>query len=136
MNELKQNKEIDFNWIECAVIRYRQGEITVLVDFDRNLLTWKDSNRWFNDFVRNISPLQAEKIKSQIHNLLQVYPPKKTFNYEADEQFIWRLRLGQGDNQVYTWETGGTASDAPTWSEFVKTIEAAGEQTLDPLGGH
>jgi hypothetical protein len=136
MNEHDLIDYNDISWIECSVMRYRQGEITVRLDFDRNLLTWKDSNRWFNDFVRSITPEQARKIKDRLHKLLGYVELTKTFKYDPDDSFIWQIKLGERDSDTPSWEVGGTRNDLAAWIEFVKVIEEASEQTIDPLGGH
>ena len=133
---IKDIRDLDFSWMECSVVRYRQGKITVRIDFDRDLLTWKDSNRWFNDFVRNISNLQAQAIKEKLLLLLEKAELSQIFEYNPNETFVWKIRLGKAGERDAILETGGEEADLPLWQDLVHEIENAGEQLLDPIGGH
>lgn len=136
MNELDLIFQNRLSWVECSVIRYRQGEITVRLDFDRHLLTWNDSNRWFNNFVRSLTTEQAQKIKKRLHELLGFVELTKSFHYDPDDSFIWQIKLGEKDQDTPLWEVGGNRNDLSAWVEFVKAIEEVSEQAIDPLGGH
>ena len=39
----------------CEISAYRKGYIEVVFDWQRELIVWQDSNRWYNNFVRALS---------------------------------------------------------------------------------
>lgn len=58
-NEIQMNNYNDIVCIEAELSGYRRGCIRVRIDFDKKIVTWRDSLQWNNNFLRSIS---ADKI--------------------------------------------------------------------------
>ena len=60
MNAAINNYE-DIVCIDAELSGYRRGCIRVKIDFDKKMVTWRDSLQWNNNFLRSIS---ADKIQT------------------------------------------------------------------------
>ncbi len=127
--------EKDINWIECSLTRFRQGCITVRLDFENNLLIWKDSNRWFNDFVRNIDSVLADKIRESANQLLAANDYCISIEIDPNKEYLWQVKMGKKGLPDPLAECAGDDDSQEEWHAFVREIERAGEQVFDPVGG-
>ena len=50
--------------LDCELAAYRKGFLAVHIDLARGYLTWRESNRWYNNFTRTLSPELLEWLNS------------------------------------------------------------------------
>lgn len=123
-----------------TVSRYRQGQVTVRVDFKRNILIWKDSNRWFNDFVRSLTEQQSAEIIETLPNLLKNCEVPNSYTPDPEANYYWTLELRvSGDSEeeeVKILKCAGINNESDDFNCFLSKIESVSEQIIDPIGGH
>lgn len=118
-------------WIECELSCYRKGYITVRLDFVRNLLTWKESNRWFNNFVRALSADRMAALKNDVIRFIEENPSAAEHAEPGNRCSIWHVELGREDSEEPFMELGGEVLTSPSWRKFCRKIEIAGQRSLD-----
>lgn len=129
-------KVSDLDWMECEVTKYRQGVVTVHLDFRHNLLTWKDSNRWFNDMVKTFSTLAADRIKERLQALLDHMEIRESFPGDPNADYMWRVTVGSKTNPDLHFECGGFDRFNVYWPDLLYEVEQTSGQLMDPIGGH
>lgn len=118
-----------FSWAEIELAVYRKGFLTVKIDFDKSVLVWKDSNRWFNNFVRGLPHSQMQPLQHALANLLQA---KKTSQQEENlagvvYRCLWRVSLA---NQHETLTISSQNIELPEWQGLVRNIERITRRTF------
>lgn len=132
---LKQKAQ-NVKWVEVVVNRFRQGQIVIRVDFGKRILSWRDSNRWYNDFTRNIAEDQVQSIRSQLVPLLADARPSELTASDPNLDYSWCLSLGMAEDKEPNLNSSGVDDKNPDWLQFIKSIENTADQLVDPIGGH
>ena len=52
--------------IEAELSGYHRSCLRVSIDFDRKIVSWKDSHQWNNNFLRSISPERMKNLRSML----------------------------------------------------------------------
>lgn len=134
--EQLREKAQELAWVEVVVNRFRQGQIVIRLDFTRRILSWRDSNRWYNDFTRNIREEQVNGLRTQLAPLLALARPSQGLACNPNLDYFWCLTLGlQGEGEPSLYACGEDNKN-PAWSQFIKAIENTADQLVDPIGGH
>lgn len=60
------NSYEDITCIETEISGYRRGCIRVRIDFDKRMVTWRDSLQWNNNFLRSISPDKIQHFRTAL----------------------------------------------------------------------
>ncbi len=55
--------------LDCELAVYRKGFLAVHIDLARGYLTWRESNRWYNNFTRTLSPEQIDWLNSVLSSV-------------------------------------------------------------------
>lgn len=137
LNAFKEN----ISWLLLTVIRYRQGQISVRIDFKRNILIWKDSNRWFNDFVRSLTEQQSTEIIRTLPNLLKNCQVPDSFTPNPEAAYCWTLEVAsleekEDGEEEKVCKCAGINNESEDFNIFISKIESVTEQIIDPIGGH
>lgn len=119
---MSENKLL-FTWATCELAGYRKGYITVKLDFKTNVLSWKDSNRWFNNFVRGLPRSQMEPLYDSVCNFVEENRDKDYAVTETPQLYVWNIQVGDDNNKI---ELSGYDTDSDVWKKLVKAIEKAG----------
>jgi len=56
----------DITSIETEISAYRLGCICVKIDFEKRMVSWKDSHQWNNNFMRSLSDEQVRVCRAQL----------------------------------------------------------------------
>ncbi|MGB4609449.1 MAG: hypothetical protein ACOX3H_08515 [Saccharofermentanales bacterium] len=114
-----------FSWAICELAAYRKGYITVKLDFKTNVLSWKDSNRWFNNFVRGLPKIQMQPLYDVLSRFIKEHRDDEYKTIDAPQHYVWNVRAGNESNTI---EISGYDTDTEIWQELVKAIEKAGHR--------
>lgn len=130
------------DWMEMKFSAYRKGCITVHVDFPRRLMSWRDSNRWFNDFVRVLTPDNLEDLRNHTRVFIETSATAMSIPGKPSEALSpctagsapgeknWCLSFGQeGAEQPLLEYFGENQEDRPL-RELSRTVERVGQQRL------
>ncbi len=134
--EKMKKKAQKVNWVEVVVNRFRQGQIVIRVDFAKRILSWRDSNRWYNDFTRNIRDDQVQSIRHELLPLLAEARPPEGIACDPNLDYSWCLSLGLSEDKEPSLFSSGADNKNPDWLQFIKSIENTADQLVDPIGGH
>lgn len=52
--------------IETELSAYRRGSIRVRIDFEKKIVTWKDSRQWNNNFFRSLSQQSLDQLRNEL----------------------------------------------------------------------
>lgn len=109
---------------------YRKGTVAVFIDFERGFLTWRESNRWCNNFTRTITGEQIADLRSQLEacGLLSWRSlherPAAAAAPEAEEpkvpRLTWHVRVRRDSR---CWQRSGENRLPRQWPEFRIAIE-------------
>ncbi len=115
---------------------YRKGTVSVFIDLERGYLTWRESNRWCNNFTRTVTREQIQLFREQLeacrvlswrnlHNQLPVSaegaeePQKPFFNWNLSIQLSDRCFKRSGENRLPgRWPDFRTAIEYITRTNF------------------
>ncbi|MDI9490100.1 MAG: hypothetical protein GX145_03945 [Clostridiaceae bacterium] len=115
-----------YTWATCELAGYRKGYITVKLDFKTNVLSWKDSNYWFNNFVRGLPKSQMKPLYDVISRFVEEYRDKSYETMETPQLYVWNVQVSDDNNN--TLELSGYDTDSEIWQELVEAIEKAGHR--------
>lgn len=118
-------QKLSFTWATCELSGYRKGYITVSLDFKTNILSWKDSNRWFNNFVRGLPRSQMKPLYESIHHFVEENRDLEYKIPNSPQHFVWNVQVGDGNK---TLELNGYDIDSVNWINLVESIEKAGQR--------
>ncbi|MDO5737659.1 MAG: hypothetical protein Q4P65_00190 [Eubacteriales bacterium] len=79
-------------WAACELSAYQGGFLLVRFDFVHNVLVWKDSNRWFNNFVRGLPEADMDVFRQVLEtNLRELLKEDSGDLLEGPQSKVWRL---------------------------------------------
>ncbi|MDO5733802.1 MAG: hypothetical protein Q4P08_01510 [Eubacteriales bacterium] len=116
-------------WAECELSVYQRGFLLVRFDFAHNVLIWKDSNRWFNNFVRGLPRETMELYKAAVLKFILERSQEEPKLASGTNESIWTLRYGYSDSEA-EHSLSGTDIEAPAWLELKANIEEAGGRSF------
>lgn len=92
--------------LDCELAVYRKGFLSVHVDLDRGYLTWRESNRWCNNFTRTMTPEQIQWLDEALlsSDILQTIPVTAAACQTVTGRLLTR-------EEPYDFETPLTDSD-------------------------
>ncbi|NLJ69976.1 MAG: hypothetical protein GX328_00730 [Clostridiaceae bacterium] len=114
-----------FNWAICELSAYRKGYIMVKLNFKTNVLSWKDSNRWFNNFVRGLPKNQMQPLYDVLSRFITENRNKEDKTTDTPQHYVWNVQAGNDNNTI---EISGYDTDTEIWQDLVKAIEKAGNR--------
>ena len=100
----------DIEALDCELAIYRKGFLSVHIDLNRGVLTWRESNSWFNNFTRTLRPDQVEWLRQRLFasSILQ----------QVHEELDGPMTTGR----LLTTEENQPAASAPmAWALCLKT---------------
>ena len=114
-------------WAECELAAYQRGFLFLRLDFQHNVLVWKDSNRWFNNFVRGLPREKMAGYREIVSDFIRQASPEPDLDLEKIQRdFIWRLSYQEVDGSEEFELTGSDLSSLP-WQKLAAAFaEAAG----------
>lgn len=123
----------DYQSIQSIVAElggYRKGTVTVFIDLVRGFLTWRESNRWCNNFTRTISGEQVDALRDQLmacRLLAWRSLHDRTVATDEDEdgelkkpRLTWQVSVRHGN---HCWQRSGENRLPRQWAEFRIAIE-------------
>lgn len=117
------------DWAECELAGYQRGFLMVRFDFVHNVLIWKDSNRWFNNYVRGLPREKMTGYRQHMADLLSVLEANTPAEPELPADYIWHISVGkEGEDACLT--VTGTDVTTDTWHELALMIEDAGGRSF------
>lgn len=139
----------DWSWIELELSAYRRGFISVRLDFTRRVLIWKDSNRWFNNFVRALTAERLKTVEEEMNLLLEqstapdptagpehpaalAADPSQRPGHEAfcpseKQDYVWYLLVGQEGEEGHLLRQAYGLENAP-WQRFANILGQASQR--------
>jgi len=109
---------------------YRRGTGTVFTDLARGFLTWRESNRWCNNFTRTITAEQGESLRKRLEACCLLAWRSLHDRSLADEdgsegepqmpRLTWQVRVR---HDGHCWQRSGENRLPRQWPEFRIAIE-------------
>lgn len=110
---------------------YRKGTVTVFIDLERGFLTWRESNRWCNNFTRTITAEQTSALRERLESCGLLGWRSQHERTLADEdspdselkmpRLTWHVRVRL---PARCWQRSGENRLPRQWSEFRIAIES------------
>ncbi len=110
-----------FTWASCELSGYKMGYITVKLDFTTNVLTWKDSNHWYNNFVRGLPKAQMQPIYEAIESFVREHRHREIAIPDSPEPYVWHIQIGDANDSQ---EFQGYDVKSESWLHLVNCIES------------
>ncbi len=121
-------EEIDFTWANCELSGYRKGYVTVKLDFKTNILSWKDSNYWFNNFVRGLPTHQMLPIYDALKDFIKQNIDHKPAKLLSPQDYVWHIQAGSDLEGSPTYELSGYDVQAASWKKLLAAIEKVAQR--------
>ncbi|NLJ94722.1 MAG: hypothetical protein GX326_04425 [Clostridiaceae bacterium] len=121
-------KELSFDWASCELSGYRKGFINIKIDFTSNILSWKDSNHWYNNFVRGLPKSQMQPLYNAIESFVIEYRDKSVTEIDEPVPFVWLVQIGEKDQVI---ELQGHDLDSDLWKNLVTEIEKVAQREFE-----
>lgn len=109
---------------------YRKGTVTVFIDLERGFLTWRESNRWCNNFTRTITGEQIDTLRTQLEacgllgwRSLHDHTPAPDDDAGSEPwkpRLTWEVRIRSGS---HCWQRSGENRLPRQWPDFRMAIE-------------
>ena len=116
---------------------YRKGTMSVFIDLERGYLTWRESNRWCNNFTRTITREQIQLFREQLEacrvlswRSLHDQQPVSAEETEETQKplFSWHLSM-QLSGRCY--QRSGENRLPGRWPDFRTAIEKITRTNFD-----
>lgn len=118
------------DWAESEIASYRKGFITLRFDFQRQLMIWRDSNQWFNDFIRSLPEEQAGQMRESLANFVcHRLSEAEKIQANGRQDVEWTVRWGKNGSAVLGEISGDLSS--PAWKDFAMKLASASQQYLE-----
>lgn len=119
------DKKLLFTWAVCELAGYQKGYITVNLNFKSNILSWKDSNRWYNNFVKGLPKKQMQPLYKTICEFVEENRDVEYKTPEKPQHYVWNLQIGDDSDSL---ELSGYDVDSKNWKTLVESIEKVGQR--------
>lgn len=108
-----------YDWAKVELMAYQRGILSVRYDFDNAILSWRDSQRMFNNFVRGLPRVQLEPVLQAFKEFI-IASRQVESEDNQDLAYIWHVTVGvDGDTVVVS----GSDTDSVAWKTLVRAIE-------------
>lgn len=123
--EVSMQREIA--WAECELAAFQRGFLLLRLDFAHNVLIWKDSNRWFNNFVRGLPRDQMTHYRQAVCQFIEEQGQREHKHLTGGQHdLIWRLSFQYVDSEEEIVLSGSDLSSL-AWRRLAAAFtEAAG----------
>ncbi len=119
--------------IETELCRYRKGSLSVSIDMERGLISWKDSNHWVNDFTRSLDRDAVRSIRTGLEDagILEWEDRYGTGDPEqacSHGKSYWAVIIRTTDQDLKRY---GVGCFPPRWNDFRALIEDVARASFD-----
>lgn len=124
---MTESEALTLKKAECELAVYRKGFLCVKFDFVRNVLIWKDSNRWYNNFVRGLPESGMRPVHDAFLAFLKECRDLAPDDSDEPHHYLWRVNLDDGGNSI---EITGSDIENESWRNLVQAVEKAGKRNF------
>lgn len=109
-----------YDWACCELSGYKKGYISIHIDFNSNVLSWKDSNHWYNNFVRGLPSSQIDPVKNSLIKFIKANQDKTETTIDSPQEYVWTIQIGENEETI---EYKGYDIQTIEWYELAAAIE-------------
>ncbi len=109
-----------YTWVVCELSGYKKGYITIHFDFTSNILSWKDSNHWYNNFVRGLPKHQIDPVKEILFDFIETNKAESIEKPDTPKEYVWTIQAGKAEDKI---EIKGYDITTEDWRKVTLAIE-------------
>lgn len=128
----------ELDMIETEISVPRKGSVSVRMDLNHRILSWRESNRWNRNFTRTLNRKEVDHLRMCVRDCHVMhwpmyYPNASEYEAAADIRYHWQLTLYIKDREcIGRWYGVDEApEDYVRWVEYLSHICRQPLEVLD-----